>query len=155
MLECLVLGDSIASGVGQARPECETMARVGITSGAYINDLFPLVSHTAQSAVISLGVNDDISVDTIANLRLVRRSLSVPNVVWLLPGLKENVRQAIRAVARENGDQLVETRPYVGPDHLHPSGTGYRIIAEQTIAPGEPRSPHMTSPRPWPTAASG
>ena len=132
MLECLVLGDSIASGVGQARPECETTARVGITSGAYINELFPLAPHAARSAVISLGVNDDTSMDTIDNLRRVRGALRVGSVVWLLPGLKENVRAAIRTVAAEFGDQLVDTRPQAGPDHLHPSGAGYRYIASQT-----------------------
>ena len=42
MIECLVLGDSIATGVGGARPECVTSARVGITSATYVNDLFPL-----------------------------------------------------------------------------------------------------------------
>ena len=132
MLECIVLGDSIASGVGQARPECETVARVGITSGAYINELFPRAPHAARTAVISLGVNDDGSVDTIDNLREVRGALRVGSAVWLLPNLKENVRTAIYTVAREFGDQLVDTRPFVGPDHLHPSGTGYRTLAGQT-----------------------
>ena len=132
MLECIVLGDSIASGVGQARPECETVARVGITSGTYINELFPLAPHAARTAVISLGVNDDGSVDTIDNLRQVRGSINVGSAVWLLPGLKENVRDAIRTVAAEYGDQLVDTRPYVGPDHLHPGGAGYRTIAGMT-----------------------
>ena len=147
MLECIVLGDSIASGVGQARPECETVARVGITSGAYINDLFPLASHTARTAVISLGVNDDGSVDTIDNLRRVRGSLSVGSAVWLLPNLKENVRAAIRTVAAEYGDQLVDTRPYVGPDHLHPTGTGYRTLAGQT-AGGETEVAFAPAPLP-------
>ena len=132
MLECIVLGDSIAVGVGQARPECETVARVGITSGAYINDLFPLAPHAARTAVISLGVNDDVSADTIDNIRQVRGALKVGSAVWLLPGLKENVRAAIRTVAAEFGDQLVDTRPYVGADHLHPGGAGYRTIAGQT-----------------------
>lgn len=150
MLECLVLGDSIATGVGQARPECETVARVGITSGAYINDLFPLADHTAQTAVISLGVNDDASVDTLENLRRMRRSLRVASAIWLLPGLKENVRSAIRTVARENGDQLVDTRQQVGPDHLHPSRTGYHIIAEQTLRPGETQVAYDDSPRSLP-----
>ncbi len=137
MLECLVLGDSIASGVGQARPECETVARVGITSGTYVNELFPSAPHAARAAVISLGVNDDGSMDTIDNLRRVRGALQVASVVWLLPGLKDNVRAAIRTVAGEYGDQLVDTRPQAGPDHLHPTGTGYRVIAGQTLQPGE------------------
>lgn len=137
MLECLVLGDSIASGVGQARPECETVARVGITSGTYVNELLPLAPHAARTAVISLGVNDDGSVDTIDNLRQVRGALQVSGAVWLLPGLKDNVRAAIRTVAAEFGDRLIDTRSQVGPDHLHPTGAGYRAIAARTLQPGD------------------
>ena len=86
--------------------------------------------------MISLGVNDDASADTIDNLRQLRGALTVGSVVWLLPGLKENVRAAIRTVAAERGDQLVDTRPQAGPDHLHPTGQGYRVIAAATLNPG-------------------
>lgn len=151
MLDCLVLGDSIASGVGQARPECLTVARVGITSGAYINELFPGAQRVARTAVISLGVNDDPSMDTIDNLRRVRGALQVAGAVWLLPGLKDDVRAAIRTVAAEYGDQLIDTRPLAGPDHLHPTGTGYRVIAGRTLQPGETEVAFDPVPLPRPT----
>ncbi len=132
MLDCLIIGDSLAVGVGQARPECVTQAQTGITSGAYIKSFLPNLPRSAAQIVISLGVNDDPTVSTIDNLRTLRRSLHGPQIVWLLPGLKPEVRQAIEAVARESGDRLVDTQPQVGPDHLHPTGAGYRLIASWT-----------------------
>ena len=37
MLECLILGDSLAVGVGQVRTECVTRAKSGINSYNYVN----------------------------------------------------------------------------------------------------------------------
>lgn len=135
MMPCILIGDSIAVGVGQARPECETVAQVGISSERYVATMLPPGRTKAETAVISLGVNDDASLDTIENLRIVRGRIAAQRVVWLLPGLKENVRAIIRTVAAENGDRTVDTRPQVGRDHLHPNGAGYEVIAGQTIGP--------------------
>lgn len=133
MMPCILIGDSIAVGVGQARPECETVAQVGISSQRYIATMLPPGRTQADTAVISLGVNDDISLDTLDNLRTVRARVAANRVVWLLPGLKENVREMIRTVAAENGDRTLDTRPQVGRDHLHPNGAGYEAIASQAI----------------------
>ncbi len=136
MFSCAAIGDSIAVGVGQARPDCVTTARVGITSTNYIASLLPLAETGADTTIISLGVNDGTSADTLQNLRLVRDQVHSRVVYWLLPGLKEPVREDILRVAREHGDQWIDTRPYVGRDHLHPSGAGYGQIASQTYGDG-------------------
>lgn len=128
-----MIGDSIAYGVGQARPECETVARVGISSGRYVSALLPPGRTVAGTAVISLGVNDGDTADTLENLRTVRDRIQAQSVVWLLPGLKEHVRDMIRTVAAENGDRTLDTRPEVGRDHLHPTGAGYERIADATV----------------------
>ncbi len=132
MLDCLILGDSIAVGVGQARPQCETAARVGIGSGAFVQTLFAAAPKAAGHVVISLGVNDGPTANTLEHLRSMRRQLHATDVTWLLPGLKEEIRSAIRTVAAENADRLVDTRTQVGPDHLHPTASGYRLIAAWT-----------------------
>jgi lysophospholipase L1-like esterase len=168
MLSCIMVGDSIAVGVGQARPECETIAQVGISSSRYIATLLPAGQTEAATAVISLGVNDDASLDTIGNLREVRSRIVSPNVIWLLPALKENVRAMIRTVAAENGDRTLDTRPQAGRDHLHPNGAGYEIIAAKAMGPAEeevaayetrvrsvPRHPLAPRRRVRPTHAAG
>ena len=121
------MGDSLAVGVGHFRPECETVARVGITSDRYVETL--LVPHQAAIAIISLGVNDGWQDDTIANLRLVRSEVAGARVIWLLPGINVRARRAIHQVAAEHGDRVVETGRFAGRDHLHPSGEGYEILA--------------------------
>lgn len=130
MVPCVVLGDSIAVGIGLYRPECETVAKVGITSARYIDTL--LVHHTAGAAIISLGVNDDQTVPTLADLRRVRAEVTARQVVWIIPNVKDFARNAVRQVALENGDATLDLRRYAGfiaPDHVHPTGRGYLLIA--------------------------
>jgi hypothetical protein len=56
MIDCLILGDSIAVGTYSAKPECEVHAQVGINSRnfnkKYKNDF------AAKIVAISLGSND-------------------------------------------------------------------------------------------------
>ena len=132
MLPCVVIGDSIAVGVGQNRPDCTTVAQVGINSGRFVAQLLPRGRMDVDQAVISLGVNDGEGLDTLGNLRAVRSRVSARQVVWLLPNLKPQVREMIRVVAEENGDRLIDTRGEVGRDHLHPTSDGYRRIAAAT-----------------------
>ena len=126
MIPCLIIGDSIAVGVGQALPECRTEARVGITSNQFVHQL--LSPQQADRIVISLGVNDGNSAFTIANLERVRESVRGHSVYWLLPAHHEHARAAIRTVAARFGDWLIDCAPTAGPDGLHPTGTGYRAL---------------------------
>ena len=83
MIPCLLIGDSIALGVGNTLPECRTEARVEITSRQFVHQLSSL--READRVVISLGVNDGVSPQTIANLQRVRDSVRGSAVYWLLP----------------------------------------------------------------------
>lgn len=130
-MACLVIGDSLAVGVGQFRPECEVIAKVGITSATYLATRMP-DRISADEVVISLGVNNGDSADTLANLQDVRSRITAKAVYWLLPGLKENVRAMIESVAGNYGDRTIDTRPEAGRDHLHPNGAGYRYLASLT-----------------------
>lgn len=131
MFDCLVLGDSIAQGVGQFRTECVTIAQKGINSEDYLNSMLPLAER-AGTVVISLGVNDGSGTPTERNLRSLRTRVQGRAVIWLLPAIKDDTRQLIRRIAAEHHDQVLDTRGDAGPDHLHPTGRGYIRIAEAT-----------------------
>ena len=133
MLDCLILGDSIAVGVAQMRPTCASAARVGINSSSFVATMLGAAGQSVASVVISLGVNDSPKMATLGNLRRLRNAVQAHQVTWLLPGLKDEVRAAIQTVAAEHRDRLVDTKPDVGPDHLHPSAAGYRLIAAATL----------------------
>jgi lysophospholipase L1-like esterase len=126
LLPCLVIGDSIALGVGHTLPECRTEARVGITSRRFVHEL--LSPQQADKVVISLGVNDGESASTISSLQRVRESVRGRVVYWLLPPHHDYARTAIRTVARQFGDRLIDCAPEAGPDGLHPTGAGYRTL---------------------------
>ncbi len=134
MLDCIALGDSIAVGVGHARPDCKVMAVTGITSGRYVSLLPPL--HAAHIAIISLGVNDSEDMDTLANLRLLRSRVQARTVYWMLVGINPRARVAVRTVATEYGDRMIDTAPLAGPDHIHPDRTGYARLARLTGSVG-------------------
>jgi lysophospholipase L1-like esterase len=129
LIPCLVIGDSIAVGVGHYLTECRTEARVGITSQQFVHEL--LSPQHADTVVISLGVNDGPSPFTIGNLQRVRETVRGRTVYWLLPPNHDYAREAIRAVAARHGDRLIDCAPTAGPDGLHPTGAGYRSLGAQ------------------------
>jgi hypothetical protein len=126
VIDCLILGDSIAVGVGQALPLCEVSATVGITSGRFIQT--EIGSHAARHVVISLGVNDRDGVATLDNLRKLRASVSAEVVYWLLSGFNPRAREAGLSVASQYGDRVIEMAPFVGADGLHPDRNGYAAL---------------------------
>ena len=127
MLDCLVLGDSLAVGVGQAKPGCRVVAETGITSERYVHTL--LVARSARIAIISLGVNDSEDVDTVDNLLRLRQAVTARTVYWLLAGINKRARDAARLVAVKFHDRLIDVAPLAGPDHLHPDRAGYAKLA--------------------------
>lgn len=130
---CLSLGDSLAVGVGQQLPDCRVEAEVGITSARYVTER--LSPHRADRVVISLGVNDGTGANTLENLARVRSAVTARTVIWLLPFGHADARVAIQTIARRFGDRIIDTSPYVGGDKLHPTGAGYRTLAEMVSLP--------------------
>jgi hypothetical protein len=56
VFDCIVLGGSIAVGLGQARPDGDGVAVSGITLQRYVQTL--LAARQVRTVIISLGVND-------------------------------------------------------------------------------------------------
>jgi lysophospholipase L1-like esterase len=133
MIECLIVGDSIAVGVSQVRPECQAIVKSGINSSdwnkKHLHKLKP-----ARTLIISLGAND-LGINTEGHVRSLRTNAQADRVFWLLPSqrLKPQQVAAVRRVAEEFGDTVIP-RPEsnISADGVHPTGRGYRQLATLT-----------------------
>jgi len=134
MLECLILGDSIAVGIGQHRPDCVTIAKVGITSQNWLSSYqnHPTFNRPYKIAVISLGSNDFRNT-TAENLYDIRKRTNADMVVWIMPSisLKPVQRVIIREIANEFKDKIMEI-PQMSHDGIHPTPIAYKKLADQT-----------------------
>ena len=133
MIECLIVGDSIAVGVSQVRKECVAYAKSGINSRdwnkKYLNKLQP-----AKTVIISLGAND-LGVNTEENIRTLRSKVKADRVFWLLPSQKLKPKQveAVIRVAVEFDDVFIP-RPEnnISADGVHPTYKGYKELGDLT-----------------------
>ena len=135
MLECLIMGDSLAVGVGQVRAECVTRAKSGINSYDYVNrHIFYTKGDTqAKNVIISLGSNDTEKINTFEELDTLRQLVQADRVYWILPNIKETKRNAVWAVARKYNDHIIDARGVDrSPDAVHPTYNGYKELAKQT-----------------------
>jgi len=135
MLECLIMGDSLAVGVGQVRKECVTYAKSGINSYDYVNRhiLHTQGNTTAKNVIISLGSNDYASINTYEELDTLRQLVKADRVYWILPNIKEPKRNAVLMVAKKYNDNVIDSRNHArSPDNVHPTYNGYKSIAKET-----------------------
>jgi lysophospholipase L1-like esterase len=138
MIECIILGDSIAVGTHTHRPECVAHAKGGINSLQW-NSLYHKYDLTAGTVIISLGTNDHKYVKTKRELLAMRKRVNSKKVFWILPvgnsansGVPiEDIQNVIKDIASEYGD-IVLPITRVQKDRIHPSNNGYRDIAHNT-----------------------
>ena len=142
MIDCLILGDSIAVGTHMNRPECVAYAKGGINSwqwnktnleGDQGNNL------AANNVIISLGSNDHRGVKTRRELERMRAAIHAHRVFWILPagnakgsGVEiETIQQIVEDIANKHKDWIIRI-PEVSKDGIHPTGRGYKEIARIT-----------------------
>ena len=130
MLECLIIGDSIAVGTAQARPECVSYARGGWNSWQW-NKEYITRDLSARTVIISLGSNDHAGVKTKSELLKLRKNVEADRVYWIMPAIKPNIQEIVEEVAHMNGDWIIKI-PYLSSDGVHPTGKGYKKIGEIT-----------------------
>ena len=138
MLECLILGDSIAVGTHQVRTECVAYAKGGINSWQW-NKTHGSKDLAAKTVIISLGSNDHRYIKTRYELERIRDRITADRVYWILPhgNLKasgvaiEDIQQIVEDIANRHKDWIIRI-PYVSKDGIHPTGKGYRKIGEIT-----------------------
>ena len=138
MLECLILGDSIAVGTQMFRPECTLVGKGGINTWQFNKDYAKNLK-PASTVIISLGSNDHKYVKTEYELVKMRELVKADRVFWILPAgnLKASevniqwIQGLVREIASKYGDTVLPiTR--LQTDGIHPSTTGYKDIAAKT-----------------------
>lgn len=128
MIDCLILGDSIAVGTQQFKPECRAIARGGINSWQF--NRTNSGQFDSNTVVISLGSNDHPGVRTRLELEDLRKRISGSSkVYWILPAIKPDIQDIVRNIAEQYGDTVLPiTR--LQRDGVHPSSAGYKQLAD-------------------------
>jgi lysophospholipase L1-like esterase len=129
MLDCLILGDSIAVGTYQQRPDCVAYAKGGWNTWQWNRDYLKN-NLSAKTVIISLGSNDHSGVKTKAELQRIREKVGVAKVFWILPAVKPDIQAHIREIAEQYNDTVLPFIP--SSDKIHPTTAGYRELAKAT-----------------------
>lgn len=134
MIDCLIIGDSIAVGTKQFRPDCVAVAKGGINSWQWRKQYLDGDQGAlpkAETLIISLGSNDHKGVKTKEEIARIRSTVTAKRVYWILPAIKPEIQDIVREVAAGFGDTVLPiTR--LQPDGIHPSWAGYKELAEKT-----------------------
>lgn len=135
MIDCLILGDSIAVGTHQFRPECVAYAKGGWNTWQWNRDYLKN-DLTANTVIISLGSNDHQGIKTRKELETMRAKVKGSRVFWILPAIKEPIQNIVKEIAQANGDTVLPiTR--LQKDGVHPSWAGYKELASKTKEPND------------------
>ena len=130
MIDCLIVGDSIAVGTHQFKPECAVYAKGGINSKQWVDKNINNTPLIAKTVIISLGTNDHKYIKTESELQTVRQLTKADRVYWILPAIKPDIQEIVKRVAAQYGDVVLPiTR--LQPDGIHPSWAGYKEIAKE------------------------
>ena len=139
MIDCLIMGDSIAVGVAHKRPECVAYATGGLNSYQWLNKNVGKSPFEAKTAIISLGSNDHKYVKTESELRNIRQLTKADRVFWIMPQGNNpksdvsihKIMQIVSIIAKEFGDEVIINHR-LQADGIHPSDAGYKKIAADT-----------------------
>ena len=137
MLDCLIVGDSIAVGTKMFAPHCALQGRGGINTWQF-NKMYNQ-SFYAETVIISLGSNDHKGVKTYDELFEMRQRVGSKNVFWVLPAGNlpaggvpiEKIQTIVKELAAYYGDTVLPIRG-LQADGIHPSWAGYKDIVERT-----------------------
>ena len=128
MIECLILGDSIAVGVHSTRSDCAVYAKSGINSRDFVNRYIGK-DLVAETVLISLGSNDYKQIKTKNELLDLRSQVVAKKVYWVIPAIKPEIQEIVEGVANKYGDWIIRI-PHLSPDGVHPTIKGYKRIGE-------------------------
>jgi hypothetical protein len=119
MLECLLIGDSIAAGILSVNPECVSYATVGASSDQIVTHYAGFAGAAASYVVISMGSNWPTNPRNYGNAQKLRRGIRSPCVIWILP-YNRKAAEVIKLVAEENQDSYIDLAAQPTKDKVHP-----------------------------------
>ena len=130
MIDCLIIGDSIAVGTQMFRQECPLVGKGGINTWQFNKDYARKIV-PAETVIISLGSNDHDGINSFKELLALRERVGAKRVFWIMPAVKPHIQDMINIIAKNFGDTVLPiTR--LQQDKIHPSWSGYKEIASQT-----------------------
>lgn len=138
MLDCMILGDSIAVGTHAVMPQCELVGKGGVNSW-HFGLLYSTKILKKDVVVISLGSNDNAASQTKYELMKVRGRIDAMKVYWIMPqGVAPDssieltkIQDIVRFVAGIYKDPIIDFAPSV--DGVHPTPAGYKKIASEIV----------------------
>ena len=138
MIDCMIIGDSIAVGTAAFKQECVADYAVGGLNSWQWNKRFKDANLSASMMIISLGTNDHQYVKTRKELEAMRKRVTANRVFWVLPmgnnpksGVSlEEIQQAVVEIAEKHGDTIIATK-HLQKDKIHPSWAGYKELAAE------------------------
>jgi GH24 family phage-related lysozyme (muramidase) len=150
----VVVGDSIAQGVGSRIEGATVAAVVGEGSAAIAarvanNDSIK----NSVNAILSVGSNDGPTSNQAtltSNLNSIRSSLAANNYIWLLP-YNEVLKTTVKTFAEGKGDRTLDLSRYPTSDNIHPRD--YALVANDAKAQCIPNPASMAGAT-GPTGAS-
>ena len=128
MIECLIVGDSIAYGVSNIRKECVAYAKSGINSSDW-NDKYVTKIADSKVTIIRLGTKDVKQGNTEVELIALRSRIRVGRVFWIMPPIKPEKQQIVRNIAKAYGDNVIRITE-LSTDKIHPTYNGYKKLGE-------------------------
>ncbi len=137
MLECLIIGDSIAVGTKMVAPKyCVSYAHGGWNSQHWNNVYLHTKQLDADTVIISLGSNDTRYLNTEKELNKLRKEITAKKVIWIIPVIKPVKQAIVKKIASQYGDSTVTIRG-LSKDGVHPTFTGYRQIVKDSGLKGK------------------
>jgi hypothetical protein len=125
MLECLIIGDSIATGIDAAlrareANRCAVVAKVGTSSDWAARNV---PGSSFATVAIATSSNDAKVPGLKDRLVRLRAALSAARVLWIAPYNRTAARQVV-AVARLYGDKWMDMAELRSRDGVHPRSYG-------------------------------
>ena len=133
MIDCMIIGDSIAVGTQQFRKECAAYATGGLNTKQW-NNKYRSADLTASSVIISLGTNDHDGVNSFKELLAMRQRVTAERVYWIMPPIKPHIQAMVEIIAKNFNDTIITTNR-LQADKIHPSWAGYKELGDAARNP--------------------